>query len=91
MIPILNRKGEPVLNDEGKTLFELDHKSVKLWVELSKDLPVLQEQLEKMIESNKEDDTTFEGATYTAADLEEDGEEDNVPAIERFHNVSNDQ
>lgn len=89
MIPIVNRKGEAVLDGEGKTLLEIDGKAVKLSVELSKDLPGLEDQLEKMIESNKEDDTVFEGATYTASDLDEDGEEDNVPAIERFHNMTN--
>lgn len=77
-------KGQIVLDKEGTPLRELDPKLLKLAVELAKELPSLEEALEKLEIANKEEDTKFEGATFSSADveLEEFIEEDAPPLIE---------
>lgn len=87
--PLINRAGEIVRNDKGEEVWVTNEKSLKFALEAAPQLPVLHEALEKLEAANRtEEDTKFEGQTFTASDLQfdsEDGGEDDVPAIEKFH------
>lgn len=86
--PLVNRAGEIVKNDKGEDVWITNEKSLKFALEAAPQLPLLHDALDKLEAANRVDDTTFEGVAFSAADLtfdSEGGDEDDIPAIEKFH------
>ena len=86
-IPLIE-KGKIVLNSKGEEVFITDQKALKLAVELGVKLPDLEKALEEL-ESREPEDTKFEGATFSSADLPEDyfdeGGSQDLPTIEIYN------
>lgn len=85
--PLTNRAGEIIKNDKGEDVWITSEKSLKFALEAAPKLPDLHEALARLEAQNNTEDTKFSGTSYTAYDLEvdEDSNEEDLPAIERFH------
>jgi len=84
-IPVTNNKGI-MLDKEGKEIWVVDQKALKLAAELGERLPNLEEALNKL-EALDPQENKFEGTTYSAADITDEVVEGNeeLSFIDLFH------
>jgi hypothetical protein len=88
----VNKEGEPVLDIDGKQIWETDLKALAFALDHGPKLVELHDTLDKLeAELRRGDDTNFEGESFSAADLEPNEDmPDDLPAIERYiQNVQN--
>lgn len=80
--------GKILTNADGEELYTVDIQAMKLAFDAAGRLPELHTALEKLQEKNKTVDTSFQGETFSGADImpdeEDEGEEDNISEIEQY-------
>jgi len=87
-VPLINKKGELILNADGEQLYNTDYKALKAATELAQDLPKLEKALEEM-EADMAKENKAITAVPTVEDIpEEDLSEDNIPSIELYHRLN---
>lgn len=84
----LVKDGLVIKNDKGEEVWVTDQKGLKLASDLAKDLPDLEEALNRL-EALEPEDNKFEGQTYTSLDLPDEVDGDsNLSMIDLFHQAN---